>query len=80
LYFEDLYIFLPFLLNFFLIWVIFFKLNFFLVKSKYLYSDSIGKTSSFYTVNNAFFLNVNKLLLLLLLFYFYLFKGTNNTI
>lgn len=80
LYFEDIYIFMPFLLNFCIFWVIFFKLNFFLVKNKYLSLDNMGKTTNTYTLHNSFFLNINKIFLSLFLLYLYLFKGVNNTI
>lgn len=80
LYFEDIYLFLPFLTNFCIFWVIFFKLNFFLVKNKYLSTDMMNKTSNIYSIHNSYFLNINVIFLYLIFIYLYLFKGVNNSI
>lgn len=80
LYFEDIYLFLPFLLNFIIFWTIFFKLNFFTIKSSYLNVDILKKSSSIYTLHNSYFLNINKIFLIFFLLYIYTFKGINTTI
>lgn len=80
LYFEDIYLFLPFLLNFGIFWVIFFKLNFFVVKNRYLNFDVLTKTTNVYNIHNSYYLNINMIYLYFLILYLYFFKGINNAI
>ncbi len=80
LYFEDIHIFLPFLVNFSIFWIFFFKANFFLVKNTTLSTDTLKSSSFTYSFHNSFFLNINKIYLLFLVFYVYFFKGITNSI
>jgi hypothetical protein len=80
LYFEDIYVFLPFLLNFIIFWVFFFKINFFLIKNNFLSIDTLQKSSVTYSFHNSFFLNINKIFLFILFIYIYTFKGISTTI
>lgn len=80
LYFEDIHIFLPFLINFTIFWVFFFKTNFFLVKNTTLSTDVLKTSSYLYSFHNSFFLNINKIYILFLAFYIYFYKGSINSI
>lgn len=80
LYFEDIHVFLPFLINFCIFWIYFFKVNFFLVKNNVLSSDILKSSSYVYSFHNSFFLNINKIYLCFLVFYVYFFKGTTNAL
>ena len=80
LYFEDIYIFLPFLINFCIFWIFFFKANFFIVKNNALSTDILKSSSYIYSFHNSFFLNINKIFLFFLGFYVYFLKGTVNSI
>ena len=80
LYFEDVCMFLPFLINFFIYWNFFFKINFFLVRNNSLSKDILNKSSYLYSFHNSFYLNINKIFLLFFFIYIYLFKGIINSI
>lgn len=79
LYFEDIYLFLPFLLNFVIFWFFFFKVNFFWVKNNSLSTDTLTKSSVNYTFHNSYMIYLNKLFLILLMLYFYSFKGCSTS-
>lgn len=77
LYFEDIYLFLPFLLNFIIFWFFFFKINFFWVRNSSLSTDVLSKSSPNYTFHNSYMIFLNKLFLLFLAFYLYILKGSS---
>lgn len=80
LYFEDIHLFLPFLFNFCIFWIFFFKINFFLVRNNSLSIDILKKSSYIYSFHNSFFLNINKIFIIILTLFFYTFKGISNTL
>jgi hypothetical protein len=75
LYYNDFYIFIPFLLNFIIYWAIFYKINFFNVQITNLFNDKINCTNINKNLHYIFFVKINQIFLIFMLIYFLLFRG-----
>ncbi len=75
LYYNDFYIFLPFTLNFFIYWVIFFKVNFFGVQYSAVSSDKLQVSNNARNIHYIFYLKINQLFLVLMFVYLFMLRG-----
>lgn len=80
IYFEDIYLLLPFLVNFIIIWLFYFKINFFSIRNLSLASDNKKKSDVTYTFHNSYFIFIMMLFLFLLISYMYTFKGLSSNV
>ena len=80
LYYSDITLFLPFLLNFIIYWYIFFKINFFNVQQALNFTDKITVSSNkIRNIHYIFFVRLNQIYLLFMYFYIFTYRGCVET-